>query len=152
MTDAQIASYAGETLPGKWISDRDVYAEGTTPTAGAQVVYALATPVTYQLTAQEVRTLLGANNIWADTGDTTVQYRADPTRYIDKRLLSAKSLLAGVEAGFTATRNYAAGSLLIVEDRLYKTTAAIANGGAITPGTNTADTTVAEQLTLLANT
>ena len=40
-----IASYAGETLPGRWISDRDAYAAGTTPTIGAEVAYELATPV-----------------------------------------------------------------------------------------------------------
>ena len=69
VTKANIASYDGETLPGAWISDRDVYAEGTTPTTGAQVVYDLATPITYQLTPTEVQMLLGTNNIWADTGE-----------------------------------------------------------------------------------
>ena len=63
VTDGYIASYAGETLPSTWISDRDVYTSGTTPTTGAQVVYALATPQTYQLTPQEVKTLLGTNNV-----------------------------------------------------------------------------------------
>ena len=38
-----------------------------------QVVYPLATPTTVQLTATEVKTLLGVNNIWADTGDVTVE-------------------------------------------------------------------------------
>lgn len=74
VTKENIASYAGETLPGKWISDRDVYAPGTTPTIGAQVVYDLATPQTIQLTPQQVTTLIGDNNIWADTGDVTVEY------------------------------------------------------------------------------
>lgn len=36
-----------------------------------QIVYPLATPVTYQLTPQEVTTLLGSNNIWADAGAVT---------------------------------------------------------------------------------
>lgn len=75
---ANIASYDGETLPGEWISDRDVYAAGTTPTTGAQVVYKLATPQTYQLTPTEVTTLLGQNNIWHDAnGETEVTYMAD---------------------------------------------------------------------------
>ena len=69
VTKANIASYDGETLPGAWISDRDVYAEGTTPTTGAQVVYDLDTPITYQLTPTEIQMLLGTNNIWADTGE-----------------------------------------------------------------------------------
>lgn len=37
-----------------------------------QLVYELAAPVTYQLTPQEITTLIGTNNIWANTGDITV--------------------------------------------------------------------------------
>ena len=48
------------------------------------VVYRLATPFTVTLTAQQVTTLLGQNNVWADTGNTTVEYRADTKLYIDK--------------------------------------------------------------------
>lgn len=33
------------------------------------VTETLATPVTYQLTPTAVETLLGTNNVWADTGD-----------------------------------------------------------------------------------
>lgn len=69
VTDAHIASYDSETLPSTWISDRDVYAEGTTPTTGAEVVYKLADSVTYHLTPTQIRTLVGNNNIWTDTGD-----------------------------------------------------------------------------------
>ena len=63
-----IASYDGETLPGEWISDRDVYVEGTTPTAGAEVAYKLAEPVTYQLTPTDIKTLAGFNQIYSDAG------------------------------------------------------------------------------------
>lgn len=38
-----------------------------------QLCYELATPITVQLTPTEVTTLLGVNNIWADTGDVTVE-------------------------------------------------------------------------------
>lgn len=51
-----------------------------------QIVVSLATPITYQLTPQEVDTLLGVNNVWADTGDTTAEYVADTKKYIDKKL------------------------------------------------------------------
>lgn len=34
-----IASYNGETLSGEWVSDRDEYTAGTTPTIGAEVAY-----------------------------------------------------------------------------------------------------------------
>ena len=68
VTHGYIASYDGETLPGAWISDRDVYAAGTTPTTGAEVVYELAEPLTYQLTPEEIGTEVGNNYIWSDCG------------------------------------------------------------------------------------
>lgn len=75
VTEAQIASYNGEELPGKWISDRDAYASGTTPTIGAQVVYQLATPIVYQLTPQQITALVGDNVLWSDiNGDMEVKY------------------------------------------------------------------------------
>jgi hypothetical protein len=36
---------------------------------GVKLVYELATPITYHLTPAQIRTLVGNNNIWADTGD-----------------------------------------------------------------------------------
>ena len=48
--------------------------DGNTPQG--QLVYELATPQTYQLTAQQVKSLLGVNNVWADTGETEVEYFA----------------------------------------------------------------------------
>lgn len=76
VTHGNIASYSGETMPGRWISSMDVYSAGGTPTTGAQVVYELATPQTYQLTPTEVTLLLGENNIWSD-GEMTLTYLAD---------------------------------------------------------------------------
>ena len=76
-THGQIAAYAGESLPGAWISDRDVYADGAMPTTGAQVVYELATPQTIQLTPQEIAALEGLNSLYSSTGDTAVAGRAD---------------------------------------------------------------------------
>lgn len=73
-TMANIASYDGETLPGKWISDRDVYAPDTTPTTGAQVVYELAEPVEVELTPQQIETLIGTNNVWSDGGNVSLTY------------------------------------------------------------------------------
>lgn len=75
LTHGYIASYNGETLPSTWISDRDVYVEGTSPTTGAQVVYELATPITYRLNPTAIKSLLGNNNVWADTnGDIDLEY------------------------------------------------------------------------------
>ena len=44
-------------------------AQFKTAMSGVQLVYELATPVTYILNPGQVKTLLGLNNIWADTGD-----------------------------------------------------------------------------------
>lgn len=72
-----IASYNGETLPSTWISDRDVYASGTSPTTGAQVVYELATPITIDLTPQQIKLLENTNTVYTDyEGDTiTIEYQ-----------------------------------------------------------------------------
>ena len=78
-----IATYAGETLPGKWISDRDVYAVGATPTVGAQVVYKLAEPVSFEATGgQPVAALPGVNTVLTDADSVTVTGRADTIKRI----------------------------------------------------------------------
>lgn len=41
-----------------------------------EVCYELATPITYQLTPQEVATLLGSNRVWSDAGDISLVYHA----------------------------------------------------------------------------
>lgn len=69
ITDGFYSSYNGETLPGIWMSDRDVYQAGTTPTIGAGVKYKLATPTYITLTGLSIRLLEGTNNIYADCGE-----------------------------------------------------------------------------------
>ena len=65
-----IASYAGETLPGEWISDRDEYAAGATPTVGAQVAYKLATPVPFTATGGQTALALAGTNVVITDADT----------------------------------------------------------------------------------
>jgi hypothetical protein len=62
------ASYNGEQLIGEWISDRDVYAEGTTPTIGAQVVNIGATGTPFSVQPTSIKSLDGENNVSASTG------------------------------------------------------------------------------------
>ena len=67
---AVIEPYNGEELPEIWMSDRDVYEAGTTPSIGAQVVYALDEPVDYEVVGLNPVSLeQGENKLWADTGD-----------------------------------------------------------------------------------
>ena len=55
-----------------WLADNNV-----------QLLYPLATPITIQLTPHEVNSLLGVNNIFADTGDTSIEYFSQ----VDKDLI-----------------------------------------------------------------
>lgn len=71
---ANIPSYAGEDLPGEWISDRDVYAPGTVPTIGAQVVYKREVADMIILTPVQLNTLAGENNVWSDAGNISLEY------------------------------------------------------------------------------
>lgn len=43
-----------------------------TAMASCQIVFKLVTPLTYQLTAQDIITLVGDNYIWSDSGDVTI--------------------------------------------------------------------------------
>ena len=109
--------------------------------------YELAEPIEYKLTPQEVTTLLGTNNIWVDTGDVTASYGAylETTQtHTDRLGDSILSAIAPLETTYTASRAYTAGSYLFVGTKFYKVTAAIAEGGTITPDTNVTQTTVAE--------
>lgn len=86
---AQIQSYNGETLPGVWYSDRDVYVAGNTPTIGAQVVYQLEQPVVYEFTPVDIITLYGDNTFWSDAGNVDVSYVVDLIMYIDSKIEEA---------------------------------------------------------------
>ncbi len=77
-----IASYNGETIGEPWISDRDRYVAGTTPTVGAQVVYTKDSE-TYQLDRTEVDAYFKNNTIWSDSGNVAVSYLVDTKTYID---------------------------------------------------------------------
>ena len=60
---------------------------------GVTIVYELETPQTYNLTAQQVELLTGNNNVWADTGDITLTYGADPYKLVNPTLFPSKPLL-----------------------------------------------------------
>lgn len=118
---------------------------------GTQVVYRIATPIHYPLTPQEIKTLLGTNNIWANTGDVSVEYlMSDVGWYVEKKLRAFQSILAGVEDSSTASKNYSANTYLVFNDDIYKTTKTITAGETIEDGVNVTKTTVAEQLMALA--
>lgn len=73
-----ISGYSGEPLPGEWISDRDTYTAGSTPTTGAQVAYKLAAPETFTATGGKTITAKsGVNTVFSDADNVTVKYAED---------------------------------------------------------------------------
>ena len=137
-------------------SDLQTYTEAM---SGVQLVYELASPVEYTLTATDVGqilSLLGTNNLFCDTGDVlSVDYSADTKLYVDGKIsdgmkLIALLLTANHEDGMKASKAYASGDLLTVGNTLYKATTSIANGATITAGTNVTETTIATELAALA--
>ena len=82
-----IASYNNEALPGKWLSSKDEYAEGTTPTVGAQVAYKLEAPAaTYHLNIEPMFTY-GGNDMLIVDGDCDrnshkITYQMDTAQYV----------------------------------------------------------------------
>ena len=62
---------------GRFIVRDDSYSDASSfknAMVGQTLVYELATPLTYNLTTEQLTTLPGTNNIWATTGDVTVEY------------------------------------------------------------------------------
>lgn len=83
--DRSIAVVATPAGSAGQVSARDHSASGKTGAefktyvTGQMLVYELATLQTYQLTAHQIDLLLGENNLWSDTGNTTLTYMADGT-------------------------------------------------------------------------
>ena len=102
----------------------------------------LASPQSVQLTATEVKSLLGQNNIFADCGSSEVEYRADVTLYIQK-------LTGSTEEDMIANANIANNKYFLVGSRLFFSTSAIAQGASIIVGTNCTETNLADALNAL---
>ena len=110
--------------------------------SGVQLVYELATPQTYQLTPVEIEMLLGDNNVWADTGDSTVAYRADTKLYIQK-------INAPTDDDMIADTQIDSGKYFLINNSLYLSTTVIPAGDTIIPGTNCTKTNLAAALNAL---
>ena len=134
--NCEIAHY-GKTI---YISDSNYNSASAFKTAmnGVQLLYPLAEPITIQLDPHEVTALLGSNNIWADSGDSEVEYRADPTLYIQR--------LTEPDADMVADANIVSGQYFMVGNTLYKATANIASGATISPNVNCTRKSLSEAL------
>lgn len=149
-----IASYNGETLPGAWISDRDVYTGSNSPTIGAEVCYELATPTTISFTPADVELLEGTNVVSTNGEKVAVKYGRSLWQDIDDLKTDTegklnKSDVATIE-GDTASRPYSVNEFMLRADGFYKVTQPIAQNASIT-ASNTTKTTIGAVLTALLN-
>lgn len=107
-----------------------------------QVVYPLATPIEIALTPTEITTLLGNNTIFMDAdGTVKADYPVDTKLYIDA--------LTAPDDDMIADANIESGKYFTVNNRLYLSTSAIAQGEAIVPGTNCTQTDLASALNII---
>lgn len=121
----------------------------------AVFVYDLATPITYSLTPGQVLSLLGQNNVLADTGKIqSLSYvrntvpemiRQDTAGQIAAVVNPVESSLAIVVNGNTASKNITSGQYVYIKNHstlatgMYHATAAIAAGASITSSNVSAD-------------
>lgn len=143
LTNSKSSAQGQENAFWLGINNNNVYLIGVYDSMGAtlnefnaylaehnlEIMYPLATPIEIQLTPNQVNSLYGVNNIWADSGDTEVEYRADTKLYIER-------LTVPDSADMIADANITSGKYFMVGNSLYKATANIANGSAIIVGTN----------------
>lgn len=78
-----VSSGGGKTVYARDFRFSDV-ASFTTGVNGVQFCYPPDTPISLNIDAQQIDSLLGRNNAWADSGDVTVEYIADTKLYIQK--------------------------------------------------------------------
>lgn len=113
----------------------------------------LATPITIEIEDPVIlKTLLGFNNIWLNSGDITLTYRADPATYTAEQIrIMLNAMVAPVEQSTTASKAYNVNDFLIYNNTLYKVIANIASGGTITINTNVSATTIGAEITNILN-
>lgn len=86
---------------------------------GIYLVYELATPVEYTLTAEQITSLLGLNNIWADCGNVLqLDYAADTKTYIDNQTADISGKVATAIGGLKS-------EILLQEETIPDTTQTI---------------------------
>ena len=130
----------------------------TSAVDGQTIVYWLATPLTYQLTPSDLASVIGANNLFADTGAVTAILRKatgdlayqDTVDY-ETQVTNLPTEIAQREATMKATRNYSAGALIEVGGKLYKASTGIASGANLVVNSNVTLTTVEAELAIKAD-
>lgn len=133
--------------------------------SGIYLIYEIATPTTESadpFTNPQICDGYGTEEyvdaaVLAEDRDVSIPVGHD-TEYMTETASNAAgwdtdyaAMIAPTEKEFVATRAYSTNNLFIISGQIYKATGSIANGAAITVGTNCAPTTIGEILTALLN-
>ena len=126
------------TVPSGTYADASAF-KAALANSPLQVVYKLATPQTYQLTGQQLKTLYGTNNLFSNVGNVSVTYPADTKLFIEK-------LTMPTEDDMVANQAITSGKYFMIGNSLYLALANIASGAQITIGTNAQRVSLADAL------
>ena len=119
----------------------------------------LATPLTIQLTPQQIEALVGENNLSTPLSGQSIETNGVEYREVFafddvEKVVSLRvpiSMLGTDESGrTTASRAYTTGEFFYKDGKMYKVLTNIASGATFTEGTNISETTLFAELTALA--
>ena len=141
---------------GDWYSESSAVVDGVTKVTRTynwfkKVGFGIGRKYTAQVQICGFRLVEGRTYV-TDTYDDLeedVNSGKDRLTALEAAVPAAKAAVLGIVAendSATATANHAVGDLFVMGDVLYKTTAAIATGETITPGTNCSATTLAAEI------
>lgn len=82
-----------------------------------QLVYELTTPITVQLTPQEIQMLQGNNTIFTDSGDTSIQYYANGVKNLETVVAKMQT-----EADGAVNNQFKNGAVNLLENKATSTT------------------------------
>lgn len=136
--------------------------EFRTSFSGLQFLYELTTPITIQLTPQDIQLLEGLNNIYANSGNVAVDYykqtvgnlaaSVSDTQEKVNELRVFNEIFGTVENGDTASKAYSQGDYFVRGNQMAKAKTSIAKGATFTLNTNYEVKSLAEILKTIETT
>lgn len=113
MPDGSVQIMGGASASNIWIKDSRYSSGATFKTAmdGIKLAYELATPETYNLTPQDIQTIIGKNVVFADTGDVDVTYYVQGFAFDDWQLATNFVDESDLEASINTATNILTGGV-----------------------------------------
>lgn len=107
--------------------------------ADVELAYTLNNPEEYVLPFLPLKVTDGSNKLWCDYGNTLIEYYVDIQKYIER-------LTKPTDEDMIANSNIQSGKFFMVGNSLFLSTASIASGELIVPGTNCTSLSLADAL------